>query len=300
MLKIFSFSMLLLIIIGAGGWYFLIKPEDYKVSFVTSAPPGTVYQKLRGWNFKDFVNARIVEQKLFEQVKYAGKLDDSPLALDWKILSKNDSLTQINIKVNHPENQFANRLKLLFSKPEFQQKTKEEILNFKKALEADSEIFKVNLIGSEKIPETTCACISLKSSVEEKAFEMMKNIDILSNYILANDLEMAARPRVHITSWQKEANLIKFDFCFPLLGNKDDFSETNNIFIKEIPSKPAYKAVYNGNYMFSHHAWFSIENFAENNNLELENEVLEVFNDNPEMGGNAKYWEAEIYIPVKK
>lgn len=300
MLKTFFLWILLVIVIGTGGWYFIIKPEDYKVSFLTSATPGTVYHQLMGWNFKNVEKTRIVDQKLFKKLKLAGELNNSPLTLNWNISNKNDSIFRVNILVNHPKNKFSNRIKLLFSRPEFQQNIKQEIEEFKEALKTQSELFKVKVIGSEKIPETTCACLNLESPVEEKAFAMMKNIDFLSNYLLQNKLEMDGRPRVHVTSWEKASNTIVFDFCFPLKGNTKNFPETQQIFIKEIPAAPAQKAIFNGNYMLSHQAWFSIVNFAENNSIDLENEVLEIFNDNPEMGGDAQQWEAEIYIPVKK
>lgn len=298
--KTFFLWILLLIIFGAGGWYFFLKPEDYNVSFNTSAPPGRVYQKLVSWKFKNLGKNRVLKQKAFNQVKHIGELKDAPLELEWNISALNDSVTRVKIRVDHTENKLFNRLKLLISKPDFQEKTKEDILQFKEALEADSELFKVQLTRSEEIPATTCACISLESPVEEKAFEMMKNIDTLSNYLLNYNLEMEARPRVHVTSWNKESNSIAFDFCFPLKGEKNNFPETQRIFIKEIPSQRGLKAVFNGNYMFSHQAWFRLVNYAENNNLELKNEILEIFNDNPEMGGDAKNWEAEIYIPLKK
>lgn len=300
MLKNLLIWILFLLIFAVGGWYFFLKSEDYNVSFTTTAPPGRVYQKLISWNFNSFEKNRFVELNAFNQVMHSAELKNSPVELNWEFSTISDSLTTVKIGVNHRENKFSNRLKLIFHQPDFQLKTKEEILQFKAALEADSELFRIKLTGREEIPKTTCACLSRESSVEEKAFEMMKSIEILSNYVLDYDLEMEARPRVHVTSWNTASNTIAFDFCFPLKGRKNDLPKTKNIFIKEISSKPAIKAVFNGNYMFSHQAWFRIINFAETNDINLKNEVLEIFNDNPETGGDDKQWEAEIYIPVKK
>lgn len=300
MIKNLILPFLLILLIIGGGWYFFIKKEDYKITFESKFPPGSIYQKLYSWNFDNTNNIENTEKKAFHHLKQLGNLNASNVELDWNIKAKNDSLSSVEIKVTHSTNLFKKRLALLFTKPDFQQKVEHDILQFKDALAADSELFSNKIIGETKSPKTTCACISLESQVNEKALKMMQNIGYLSDYILEYELVMSEKPRLYITSWNRDDNYIEFDFCFPLKNGKNA-PKTPLIKIKEIPSHNSLQSIYMGNYMYSYQAWMDILNYAENEKIEIQPEfILEVFNNNPEMGGDPAQWEAEIYIPLKK
>lgn len=299
MLRTALLWVLSLIFLISGSWYFFLKTEDYSINFNTSAPAGRIAHKLKNWKFQHLEDVKVSEKEVFHFLSQTAQLDRSPVELSWKFSTKNDSLTRVRIEVTHADNKFRKRLALLFSTPDFQKKIKKDILKFKKALQADSDFFKVKVLGPDKIPETTCACIPLKSKMDDKAFEMKKNINILSDYLLKYELEMAARPRVDITSWNKSSEDIKFDFCFPLKKTEKEFPETSRIFIKTIPEKAALKAIFNGNYMYSHQAWMELIRYAKREKIKTKAKILEVFNSNPEMGGNTLHWEAEIYIQVR-
>jgi len=59
------------------------------------------------------------------------------------------------------------------------------------------------------------------------------------------------------------------------------------------------KATYNGNYITSDRAWYSLLQYAKNNNLEVSQHLLEIFYSNPNMGGDELDWKAEIFLPIK-
>jgi len=95
-----------------------------------------------------------------------------------------------------------------------------------------------------------------------------------------------------------EEGNIEFNFCYPILQQ-----ETNpyhpEIIYKRIPSRPAIKAVYNGNYTTSDRAWYVLLDYAKQNNLEVTGLPVELFYNNPNMGGDELNWKAEIYMPLK-
>ena len=66
----------------------------------------------------------------------------------------------------------------------------------------------------------------------------------------------------------------------------------------EVPPRKALMAEYNGNYITSDRAWYALLDYAEKNKLGVTGLPLEVFYNNPTLGGDALRWKAEIYIPL--
>ena len=64
--------------------------------------------------------------------------------------------------------------------------------------------------------------------------------------------------------------------------------------------KKALKAIYHGNYITSDRAWYALMDYAEKNGIEVVPEPVEVFFNNPNMGGDALNWTAEIYLPIRE
>ena len=58
-------------------------------------------------------------------------------------------------------------------------------------------------------------------------------------------------------------------------------------------------AIYNGNYITSDRAWYALLNYADKNNISVDALPIEIFYNNPEMGGNALLWKTEVYLPLK-
>ncbi len=274
-----------------GIWYFFLKEYDYKIRFKVETSQGHIYQKLNNWKYDKPAPPEVVSRSPFEEIR---QTSDS-LNLDWKIKAVNDTLSKVSVGLKHKEDNLKKRLQLLFRNPLFQKEIKEKIQRFKDALEADKKLLKFSIGKKEHVKSTTCGCISLESKPEEKGLKMMTNIDMLSNYILNNNLKMDGQPRVHITRWDIENNYINFDFCFPLKGDKD-FPQTASIFIKDLPVYEAIQGQFQGNYVFSYYFWPDVLKLSSGNYQKDHLEILEIFNDNPEMGGNASQWKAELYL----
>ncbi|PRX51941.1 hypothetical protein [Salegentibacter salegens] len=279
-------------------WYFAIKNDDYTIKFEAKALPGEIAYRIDAPVF-DRMEINNSEIKFdFSRVVQEAKLGSESYNLNWIIKPKNDSVTKIKVEITNKNNSFEDRFLLLIGQNDSQKEMKAEIAYFNKALTTNRELYTVTIEGETVSPENTCACITTDSKVDQKAFEMMKTIDILSNYILDNDLKTLGRPRILINSWDKKSKNINFSFCFPIAEIKD-YPENLLINIQKISSEKALKASFYGNYMFSHNAWFHLLDYAEKNNIEVKTEnILEVFKDNPQMGGDESLWEAEIYMPI--
>lgn len=284
---------LALLLCAMGIWYFFIKSYDYKISFRTSAAPGTIYLRALHWKPE---TATAINKIPYESL--VQKVDTTPTEIKWDFTPVNDSITLVQVHSKTLEANFLERLKLLLTKTDQQKKFIAAVKSFRNLIEKDKELFDISIQGEAVIPQTLCACIPLESKMEEKATGMMKNISLLHDYISLNKLELKGNPRVIVTSWDTSTNKIEFDFCFPL-NKKGEIFKPEDIIIKKIPSQKALKAIFHGNYIFSHHAWLKLLNYAEINGYEIAGFPLEVFIDNPALGGDSRDWKAEIFLPVK-
>ena len=294
MLKKFSFGLVVLLTL-AGIWYFFIKSYDYKISFQTTAAPGSIY--LRALHFMPD-RSKVLDRFPYESLVHRIDLAEADLKMNWQFIPMNDSVTRVETTTKTIENNFLERLKLLVGRSDSKKRIAEDLKTFRDLLEKDVDLFDVEVMGEALLPEAPCACITLESPMEEKATGMMQNIGLLQEYMKQHNLDLEGYPRVQVTKWDTSRDHINFDFCFPLAGSAD-LPKTSVIRIRKIQPQKALKAVFRGNYIFSHHAWLQLLNYAEMHGYEIVGNPLEIFIDNPELGGNSRQWEAEVFLPVR-
>ena len=128
---------------------------------------------------------------------------------------------------------------------------------------------------------------------------MMQYFGLLDNAMAENELQLDGRPFLIINEWDMKNDKIQYDFCFPIVDN-DTLFEHPDILFKKIESKKALKATYNGNYISSDRAWYALLDYAEKNNIEVDRTPIEIFHNNPNMGGDELKWSAEIYMPLSQ
>lgn len=286
------------LLLFSGVWYFLLKESDFSINFKSSGVPGEIYQNLLYYPFEqEFESSEITERVPFKKLVQEISLEGEKFELTWIFSEENETESRVKVDINS-DHSFNTRLNLLFRNNDLQTRIAKKIKQIKEHLDVNSSLYKVNVLGETISPATICACISLENELNQKALDMMRNIGRLSGYILESQIEMTGKPRVIVNNWDQETNIITYDFCFPV-ANKSN-TPPAGIFFKEIPAVNSIKAIYNGNYLYSHLAWMQLLNYAKTNNLEVEKTPQEIFNDNPEMGGDARIWEAEIYMPLKQ
>ncbi|MEH6777641.1 MAG: AraC family transcriptional regulator, partial [Maribacter arcticus] len=67
---------------------------------------------------------------------------------------------------------------------------------------------------------------------------------------------------------------------------------------KKLETTKGIKAIYNGNYITSDRAWYALLRYAKTNGLNVAPNPIEIFYNNPDMGGNSLNWKTEVYLPL--
>lgn len=297
MSKTILLPIFLLLILLGGVWYFGIKNYDYSISFKAKQHQGEVYQKLLVYDYKNLKNLTETKRDPYNSIEQNAQINNTEIHLNWKFEEENDSVSRVRVLVNQ-ENRFKSRLQMLTGSNEIQRVVLKEVQRLKLALELDTEQYKVEITGTALSPAATCACISLENEIDGKAGDMMQTIGELASFLEENELKMAGKPRIQVWKWDNRDNRISYEFCFPFVPGEVK-RPSPDIHIKEFGAQKSIHAIYNGNYMYSHLAWIRILKYAQKNNYELKETPLEIFQENPEFGGDSRFWRADIYIPLK-
>lgn len=154
---------------------------------------------------------------------------------------------------------------------------------------------KIELLGTSTITATYCAYIPIKGKQLEKAKGMMQNYSLLSTLFVDQNVQLNGSPFIEVIEWDRSNDSLHYNFCFPII-KKDTLPQHEEIKYKQFNGGRAIKAIYNGNYMTSDRAWYALLNYAKNNDLDVKNTAVEVFENNPNMGGNELDWKAYVYL----
>lgn len=288
------------------GWYLFIKEYDYQFEFEGRFGPSTVYEeilKLKNFEVDDSLHTvETISTTPYKNIKQRISLNDKDnLILDWNFQYENDTVTDITVKSLYTQNRLKTRLKILnpFSESDYIREIKNNLLDLNRQLKAHQNLYRISFRETGKNPEQTCACITSTSRFDMKANSMMATINKLQEFVVKNDLELQGRPLLKVQDWDREKNNITFDFCFPI-ASSNNIEESDNVKLKLIKSRKSLKAVFNGNYRNSQLAWLELLEKAERENIAVEELPLEIFFNNPGMGGDELNWRSEIYLPLKQ
>lgn len=278
-------------------WYFFLKTEDYQINFKVNTTVGTVNQSIKSWN-TSLPNFKVIKQIEENYLIQPINQNNNQILYHWKLNKLNDTLVQVKVNIKDTNNSFKNRLDVLFNHTGFKKESIKNVENFFKLLKTHLKETKVKIEGVANIKSTKAACVEVNTTQIEKAKGMMANFSLLSNFIVEEGLTPNGYPFNHFTKWDKKTDSIAYCFCFPF---KDTVKvkQTPLIKIKQFSSNKAIKAIYNGNYIASDRAWYALENYATSNNLSIQLLPIEVFHNNPNMGGNEEHWVTEVYLPIE-
>lgn len=293
----------LIIVIGALLWYVFIKPYDYKITFETPHATGTVYSTIIAWNNwktkKEPVVTTLSKTPFYNIEQELAVRADSTTIMNWHFDKINDSTTKISVYLKDKEHSLWQRLKVPFSKTPFVKNSVETMRRMREGLNMHARTYKVSEITESNTPAAECVCSTVTTTLPNKANEMIKYNAAIMLYFTKNELKFSGHPILEVKDWNLEENTISYDFCFPIVNPQKEYPKAKDIFIKTLKEKRALRATFNGNYRISDRAWFTLLDYAEANNIELEYTPVEVFYDNPHNGGNELEWKAHIYIPIK-
>jgi len=279
-------------------WYLFIRTYDLKVSFKLNTTPGTINQVVKSWSNGN-KNLELTEQKSINSYKQIMSLKESCYLFNWEVQLLNDSTSQVNVYVSEPANGIVNRLAIPFVETTLEKNAGDALTSLYRKTNEHLRNFKVRVLGVASFDSTYCVYIPLKTSQQGKAFGMMGNYSLLSSFIVENNVETNGVPFVEVTEWDWREDEIKYNFCYPIKKPKDLPQTPDLLKYKWLAGKKAVSAIYNGNYITSDRAWYALEQYAEKNNLEIIGKPIEFFYNNPNFGGKALEWKAEIYLPIK-
>ncbi|WP_299322159.1 AraC family transcriptional regulator [uncultured Maribacter sp.] len=277
-------------------WYFFIKPQDYQIRVVAKANTGTINQALKAWN-KTLPEASIHQLGnigTLEQMVISG---DSTHVYKWNISPINDSTSQIVVDVKDANFSLNNKIAVPFSDTNFEKQSRKTVTDFIESLNVHRKEFKITLMGEDELPSTYCACVEHKTLQSNKAFGMMESYPFINSVIASNEIQVNGVPFIETTDWNMQNDSISFNFCYPIIKT-DSLPFIKNLVYKEFIGMKSLKAIYNGNYMTSDRTWYTLLDYAKENNIKIDPKPIEFFFNNPNMGGDALRWKAEVFIPI--
>mgnify|MGYP002395084524 FL=1 len=287
-----------ILLLGAIVWLLFVKPYDYVAVIEAKTAPGVIDQVVKTWS-GSLDNSEISKGAEMNQLRQILIFNDSTFQYDWQVVQLNDSVSEITVGVNGWNMKPRRRISNLLSETDFERRTKNTLLDFNEKLQEHLNSFRVSIEGEAELESTYCACVALESDQFEKARGMMKNYALLGSVILENKIELNGMPFIEITGWDRTNDRIKYNFCYPII-RKDSLPTKGPVLFKEFQGGPAIKATYNGNYISSDRAWYFLLHHAKKKGLKVRETPVEIFFDNPNMGGDAIKWRADIYMPLSE
>ncbi|WP_291960346.1 AraC family transcriptional regulator [Maribacter sp.] len=277
-------------------WYFFIKPQDYQIRVIAKSNTGTVNQALKSWS-KTLQEASIRQKDDLAHLEQMIVTGDSTHIYNWNITPINDSTSQLIINVKDKDHSLTNKLFIPFTDTNFEKEARKTVTDFIENLNAHRKEFKVTFLGEDHLPSTYCACVEHKTTQSNKAFGMMESYPYINSVIASNGIQVNGVPFIETTDWNMQNDSISFNFCYPIIKT-DSLPFIKDLVYKEFIGMKSLKAIYNGNYMTSDRAWYTLVDYAEEKNIAIEKKPIEFFFNNPNMGGDALRWKAEIFMPL--
>ncbi len=290
---------LLLVAIGVSGlgYYFFIKPSEFRVNFVARTLPGNLIETIRIWN-TSLDDATISKVDSFSGLSQRIIHKGREYVYEWRFRQLADSVTKVSVNISEPQNRLRNKLLVPFSSQQIEEDANKIVRQYYEVLKSHLEITNVNIIGEANIDPRFCICSSAQTLQVDKAKGMMRDFLPLSTFVDEMGLTVDGPPMIRVQSWSHNDGSLEFDFCFPI-KKAELLPDSRPFTYKNIPSQKALKAAYFGNYITSDRAWYELLNFAQNNNYKVAGLPVEVFHNNPNLGMNEKDWKADIYLPVE-
>ena len=277
-------------------WYLFIKPYDYLVRFEVKTSPGTVNQMIKIWN-EVLEPKGEVEQESLTHLNQTLKINDSTHYYKWSISKINDSTSLVKVYAKDANHSLMNKIRIPFSDTDFEKRTRATITDYTDKLKQHIDRFRVTFLGEEDIPAKYVAYTEVSTSQYGKAAGMMRDHNYIGGQLVKYQIELDGPPIVDVIHWDREKDSIQFHFCYPIIKS-DTLPDLGEIKYKEIKTGKALKAEFNGNYIFSDRAWYVLRDYAEENGFKVSDKPVEIFYNNPNMGGDEMQWKAEIYMPL--
>ncbi len=278
-------------------WYLFIKEGEFQVNFKVNTLPGDIIQTVKIWN-RSLENGEIVRIDSLDGIVQEIEWNGNSYQYHWRLEMMSDTLTRVSISIHQPGRALLNKLLIPFTEQQIEVDANDLSHQVYKIIKEHLKITNVRIEGVKETKSNYCACTTLETNQNNKANGMMKDYGFLTSFISTYGLEVQGKPMVIVKEWNHNEDLLKFDFCFPI-ARQEYMPQNDLIHYKKNNSRKALKAIYNGNYITSDRAWYSLLHYAHKNGYEIDGLPIEVFYNNPNLGINEENWKAEIFLPIK-
>jgi effector-binding domain-containing protein len=282
-------------------WYFFIKKHDYQVSFTAEHSAGAIYSRLMHWNnWEGKVNkvVSIEDRNPYSQLIQEVKQNDSIFRIEWNFKSLDINKTEVTAYFTDVENSFQQKLRIPFGKTDFVNKSLAISKRIRAELNEERKRYKVSGVSEVITEKKQCACVSIESSTYKKARDMIRGNGVVLSFFKQNDIELNEFPIVEVIYWNRKTNDITFDFCFPF--SKENYELMEGVQVKNTKPLKALRVEFNGNYSISDRAWFELLAYAKEKNIQILEQPIEYFYNDPHAGGNDLKWKAKIFMPIEQ
>ena len=287
-----------LALLGALLWLLFLKPYDFVALLEVKTIPGTVNNTLKTWS-RSLDGSEIRQDGDMNNLLQELRFKDSLFVYKWTLSREHDSLTRIKVGVSLENKNLGLRLANLFSDSDFEKRTRNTILDFNNKMQEHLSSFKVHIDGEASLEPVYCAFVTIENGQLQKALGMMQNYSLLSSVLLENKIQLNGMPFVEVIDWDLENEHLKYNFCYPIV-KKDSLPGNAGVAFKQFEGGKYLKATYNGNYISSDRAWYALLDYAEQNGIQIIERPVEIFFNNPNMGGKELEWRADIYMPLSQ
>ncbi|MFT7189160.1 MAG: effector-binding domain-containing protein, partial [Sediminicola sp.] len=290
------FLILTLIFIVSAILYLFLYPYDYLVSIKAKGNVGTINQTIKLWN-STLDSTKLSTGTDLSHLDQTLQFSDSTHIYSWEISEVNDSVSNINIYAKDNQHTLMNKIKIPFTDTNFEKRTVRTLSDFNENLHNHLKTIRVKVVGEDEIDSTYYAYVTVKSSQFDKARGMMRNFPLLDPYLVNNGATLKGKPFIEVTKWDMEKDSIEYHFGYPIIKS-DSLPYHPDIKYAFRKKNKALKAIYNGNYITSDRAWYALLDYAKKNNITTTGLPIEIFYNNPNMGGDELNWTAEVYMPL--
>ena len=296
-MKKFLLILTTLFIVGAIGYLFFY-PYDYLVTIEAKANAGTINQTIKLWD-STLDSTKLTSDLDLRHLDQTLSFNDSTHIYSWEISEENDSVSKIKIFAKDSQNSLMNKILVPFTDTDFEKRTVRTLSDFNENLHNHLKRIRVTVVGEDVIDSAYYAYVTVKSSQFDKAKGMMRNFPLLDPYLVNNGAKLKGRPFIEITKWDREKDSIEYNFGYPVIQS-DSLPNHPDLKYGFRKKSKALKAIYNGNYITSDRAWYALLDYAKKHNIDVTGLPIEIFYNNPNLGGDELNWKAEVYMPLSK
>ncbi len=297
MKKILSFLGILFIVIII--WFSFFKTYDHQIEFEVNIPKGSIYHMISDINNWEDKNIKTEHKILFESIHQTTEINQKPFELLWQFENLNDTNARVKLYFKNKQHSLAERYKSLFNKSENLDSLVKVSKRFKHKAQNFSDFFSIVIYGIDTINPTAYLYVKHRTKRANKAKEMINSNALLFQKNRDSLVTKTGKTFVKVNHWQPETDSISFRYAFPVLSQKT-YPVDKLVKADSLKPQKALKAIFNGNYRISDQAWLAMYHYAKRKGIKLDLSPVEIYYNNPMLGGNDKNWRTDIYMPIKE